>query len=98
MALWLLLVPIEIISYVFRVISLSVRLFVNMMAGHALLKILAGFAWTMIGIGGIMYVAAGFPLIVLIVLTGMELGIALLQAYVWTVLVCIYLNDAINLH
>ena len=97
-ALWLLLVPIEIISYVFRVISLSVRLFVNMMAGHALLKILAGFAWTMIGIGGIMYVAAGFPLIVLIVLTGMELGIALLQAYVWTVLVCIYLNDAINLH
>jgi ATP synthase subunit 6 len=98
MALWLLLVPIEIISYVFRVISLSVRLFVNMMAGHALLKILAGFAWTMIGIGGIMYVAAGFPLLVLIVLTGMELGIALLQAYVWTVLVCIYLNDAINLH
>ena len=69
-----------------------------MMAGHALLKILAGFAWTMIGMGGIMFVVAGFPLIVVIGLTGMELGIAVLQAYVWTVLVCIYLNDAINLH
>ncbi len=97
-ALWLLLVPIEVISYVFRVISLSVRLFVNMMAGHALLKILAGFSWTMIGMGGMMYVAAGFPMVVLIVLTGLEFGIAVLQAYVWTVLVCIYLNDAINLH
>jgi ATP synthase subunit 6 len=96
--LWLLLVPIELISYFFRVISLAVRLFVNMMAGHALLKILAGFAWTMIGMGGIMFVVAGFPLIVVIGLTGMELGIAVLQAYVWTVLVCIYLNDAINLH
>jgi ATP synthase subunit 6 len=97
-ALWLLLVPIELISYFFRVISLAVRLFVNMMAGHALLKILAGFAWTMIGMGGIMFVVAGFPLIVVIGLTGMELGIAVLQAYVWTVLVCIYLNDAISLH
>jgi F-type H+-transporting ATPase subunit a len=69
-----------------------------MMAGHALLKILAGFSWTMIGMGGMMYVAAGFPMVVLIVLTGLEFGIAVLQAYVWTVLVCIYLNDAINLH
>lgn len=98
MALWPLLVPIELISYSFRVVSLSVRLFVNMMAGHALLKILAGFAWTMIGMGGLMLVASGFPILILIILTGMELGIALLQAYVWTVLVCIYLNDAINLH
>jgi F-type H+-transporting ATPase subunit a len=48
--------------------------------------------------GGMMYVAAGFPMVVLIVLTGLEFGIAVLQAYVWTVLVCIYLNDAINLH
>ena len=97
-ALWPLLVTIELISYFFRVVSLSVRLFVNMMAGHALLKILAGFAWTMIGMGGLMLLASGFPILVLIVLTGMELGIAMLQAYVWTVLVCIYLNDAINLH
>ena len=97
-ALWPLLVPIELISYFFRVVSLSVRLFVNMMAGHALLKIFAGFAWTMIGMGGLMLLASGFPILVLIVLTGMELGIAMLQAYVWTVLVCIYLNDAINLH
>lgn len=68
------------------------------MAGHALLKILAGFSWTMIGMGGAMLIASGFPFIIIIALTGMELGIAVLQAYVWTVLVCIYLNDAINLH
>jgi F-type H+-transporting ATPase subunit a len=97
-ALWPLLVPIEIISYVFRVISLSVRLFVNMMAGHALLKILAGFSWTMLGMGGFMLIASAFPFVIIVVLTGMELGIAVLQAYVWTVLVAIYLNDAINLH
>lgn len=97
-ALWPMLVGIELVSYGFRVISLSVRLFVNMMAGHALLKILAGFSWTMIGLGGIFYLLSAFPLIVVIALTGMELGIAVLQAYVWTVLVCIYLNDAINLH
>ena len=97
-ALWPLLVPIELISYSFRVVSLAVRLFVNMMAGHALLKILAGFSWTMIGVGGVMFVAAGLPLLVVIALTAMEMGIAVLQAYVWTVLVCIFLNDAINLH
>nr|BBF98323.1 ATP synthase F0 subunit a [Goniomonas avonlea] len=92
------LVLIELLSYVFRVLSLSIRLFANMMAGHTLLKILAGFAWTMLSAGGIFYILQFFPLAVVLALTGLEMGIAILQAYVWTVLVCIYLNDAIHLH
>lgn len=92
------LVLIEIISYVFRVFSLSIRLFANMMAGHTLLKILAGFGWAMLSAGGIFYVLSLFPVGIVFLLIGLELGIAILQAYVWTVLVCIYLNDAINLH
>lgn len=92
------LVLIEFISYIFRVFSLAIRLFANMMAGHSLLKILAGFSWTMISMGGIFYVVQLFPFAVVVALIGLELGIAFLQAYVWTVLVCIYLNDALNLH
>src|SRR6056300_398054 len=98
LALALLLVPIELISYVFRVIALSVRLFANMMAGHTLLKILATFAWKMLTIGGIFLIIQLFPLAVIIAITGLELAIAFLQAYVWTTLTCLYLSDAINLH
>jgi len=97
-ALYPLLILIEVISYVFRVVSLSIRLFANMMAGHTLLKILAGFGWTMLSAGGIFYILHLFPVVIVFLLTGLELGIAVLQAYVWTVLICIYLNDAINLH
>jgi len=92
------LVLIELVSYFFRVISLAVRLFANMMAGHTLLKILAGFAWTMISVGGILYVVHLVPLLVIFAIVGLEFAIAFLQAYVFTVLSCIYLNDAINLH
>jgi len=92
------LVLIEFVSYIFRVISLSVRLFANMMAGHALLKILAGFVFTMFSAGGIMYVLHLFPLVVIFCIIGLEIGIAMLQAYVFTVLTCIYINDALNLH
>jgi len=98
LALAPLLVPIELISYVFRVIALAVRLFANMMAGHTLLKILATFAWKMIAAGGIFYIIQLFPMIVIIAITGLELAIAFLQAYVWTTLTCLYLSDAINLH
>ncbi len=98
MALAPLLVPIELISYVFRVVALAVRLFANMMAGHTLLKILATFAWKMIAAGGIFYIIQLFPMIVIIAITGLELAIAFLQAYVWTTLTCLYLSDAINLH
>ena len=93
-----LLVMIELVSYSFRVVSLALRLFANMMSGHCLLKILAGFAWTMLGSGGILTIIHILPLIVIFTIIGLELSIAFLQAYVFTVLLCIYLNDAISLH
>lgn len=91
---WLLplIIPIEILSYFTRPISLSLRLFVNMMAGHTMLKVIAGFVISLGIVGG------WAPLLFLTALTGLELLIAFLQAYVFTVLTCIYLNDAINLH
>jgi len=94
----IILVPIEIVSYFFRVISLPVRLFANMMAGHTLLKVIAGFAWTMMSAGGVLFVAHYIPILLLIVLIGLELGVAMIQAYVFAILTCMYLNDAINLH
>ena len=92
------LVLLELVSYCFRAISLGIRLFANMMAGHSLVKILSGFAWTMLSMGGIMYLAHLAPLLIVFALIGLELGVAVLQAYVFTILICIYLNDAINLH
>jgi F-type H+-transporting ATPase subunit a len=92
------LVVIELVSYSFRAVSLGVRLFANMMAGHTLVKILSGFAWTMLSVGGIMYLASMIPFLVVFALTFLEVGVACLQAYVFTILTCIYLNDAIHLH
>ncbi len=86
-----LIVPIEILSYFIRPVSLSLRLFANMTAGHTMLKVFAGFIATM-GVFGI------FPLGVVIALTGLEILVACLQAYVFTVLSCIYLHDALHLH
>ena len=85
------LVPIEMISYLARPISLSVRLFANMMAGHIVMKVFAGFV-VMMGVAGIA------PMAVNVVLTGLEIIISLLQAYIFTLLTCVYLNDAVNLH
>lgn len=98
LALAPLLVMIELVSYSFRVVSLALRLFANMMSGHCLLKILAGFAWTMLSAGGVLTVLHLLPLVVIFAIVGLELAIAFLQAYVFTVLLCIYLNDAISLH
>lgn len=98
LALAPLLVVLELVSYSFRAVSLGVRLFANMMAGHTLVKILSGFAWTMLSVGGILAVASVVPFGVVLALTGLEIGVACLQAYVFTILLCIYLNDAINLH
>ena len=92
------LVVIELVSYSFRAISLGVRLFANMMAGHTLVKILSGFAWTMLSVGGIMYIVSVIPFLVVFALIFLEIGVACLQAYVFTILTCIYLNDAIHLH
>jgi len=94
-----LLVPIEFISYIFKPISLGVRLFANLMAGHTLLKVIVGFSWTMVLLNNIVLsILHVFPLLVLILLFGLELGVALIQAYVFTILSCIYLNESINLH
>lgn len=94
----LLLVPIELLSYVFKPISLGVRLFANLMAGHTLLKVIVGFSWSMLLLEDFLAVFHVLPLLILVLLMGLELGVALIQAYVFTILTCIYLNDAINLH
>jgi F-type H+-transporting ATPase subunit a len=92
------LVPIELVSYCFRPISLGVRLFANMMAGHTLVKILSKFGVDALGLAGVLKVAAIGPVFVVFALMFLEVGVACLQAYVFALLTCIYLNDAINLH
>ena len=87
-----LLVPIEVISYLSRPISLSVRLFANMLAGHTLIKVIAGFIPALGIIFGVL------PLALVVALTGLEILIAFLQAYVFAILTCLYINDAIHLH
>ena len=86
-----LMIVIEVISYFTRPFSLSIRLFANMMAGHTLLKVVGGFVFPL-GILGFV------PLAGLVAITGLEFLIAFLQAYIFTILTCIYINDAINLH
>lgn len=93
-----LLVVIELISYIFRPISLGVRLFANITAGHSLLAIIAGFAWSMGTSGTALATLAVIPLIVIVAIYGLELAVAFLQAYVFAVLLIIYLKDAIELH
>ena len=83
---------IEIISYLSRPVSLSVRLFANMMAGHTMLKVFGGFVISLGLLGG------WLPLTFSVALTGLEILVAFLQAYVFAILTCIYLNDALNLH
>jgi ATP synthase subunit 6 len=97
-ALAFLLVPIELISYVFKPVSLSIRLFANMMGGHTLLKVIAGFSWSLMGCTGVLFIFHYVPLLILIPLFGLEVAVALIQAFVFSILNCIYLNDAINLH
>nr|YP_010199605.1 ATP synthase F0 subunit a [Gracilaria cearensis]UAD89463.1 ATP synthase F0 subunit a [Gracilaria cearensis] len=93
-----LLITIEFLSYIVKVFTLSIRLFANMTSGHTLLKIIAGFAWTMLSAGGLLAVFHLIPLGLLLALIGLELAIAGLQAYVFTLLTCIYLNDVLEFH
>ncbi len=86
------LIPIEVLSYLSRPVSLSIRLFANMMAGHTMMKVFAGFVIPLGIIGG------WAPLTVDVALSGFEFLVAFLQAYVFTILTCLYLNDAIHLH
>jgi len=97
--MWLapIIVPIEIISYLSRPISLSLRLCANMLAGHTTLKVFAGFVASMVGLGGALSISGILPLIMVIALTALEFLIAFLQAYVFAILTCLYLSDAVNM-
>ena len=85
-----LLVPIEFISYFFKPISLGVRLFANLMAGHTLLKVIVGFSWSMLLLENFLSFFHLVPLLILVILMGLELGVAIIQAYVFTI--CMYLS------
>lgn len=93
-----LLIPIEILSYLSRIISLSVRLFANMMAGHVMLEVFAAFVIMLGGAGWLGILPAALSFSVNVALIGFELLVACLQAYVFAILTCIYLHDAVHLH
>jgi len=98
--LWLapIIIPVEIISYLSRPISLSVRLFANMVAGHVMLKVFATFVVMLAGLGTVGPFLAVAPLAMNVALVGFEVLVAFLQAYVFAILTCIYLHDAVHLH
>jgi F-type H+-transporting ATPase subunit a len=96
--LLLLLVPIEIISFLTRPISLSVRLFANMLAGHTMLQVFAGFVVALGSAGGILSALSIAPMFLIVAIMALELLVAFLQAYVFAILTCIYLNEALHLH
>nr|YP_009329916.1 ATPase subunit 6 [Didymosphenia geminata]API83107.1 ATPase subunit 6 [Didymosphenia geminata] len=89
----LVLVPIEFISYIAKPISLGVRLFINLMAGHSLLKVIVGFSWSMLLLENFTSFGLILPMVILVALFGLELGVALIQTYVFIVLTCIYIQD-----
>lgn len=93
-----LLVPIEVISFLTRPISLSVRLFANMLAGHTMLAVFAGFVVLLGGAGGVLSVLSIAPMALIVAIMLLELLVAFLQAYVFAILTCIYLNEALHLH
>lgn len=92
------LVPIEIISFFVRPLTLSVRLFANMMAGHIMLKVVAGFAIGAASMGAGFTFLGIFPVFINIMLIAFELLVAVIQAYVFAILTCVYLKDTVDLH
>jgi F-type H+-transporting ATPase subunit a len=90
------IVVIEVLSFVSRPVSHSVRLFANMLAGHITLQVFAGFIIMLAGFGVVGWFGAALPLLLVIMLTALEFLVAFLQAYVFAILTCIYLNDAIH--
>jgi len=93
--LWLLIL-IEIISFLSRPISLSVRLFANMLAGHVMLNVFGGFVISLAAVGGVISLLSIAPFVAIIAVTALEFLIAFLQAYVFAILTVIYLNDALH--
>jgi F-type H+-transporting ATPase subunit a len=89
----LVLVPIEFISYIARPISLGMRLFINLMAGHSLLKVIIGFAWSMLLLENLTSFGLILPMLIIVILFGLELAVALIQTYVFVILTCIYIQD-----
>jgi F-type H+-transporting ATPase subunit a len=95
------LVPLEFISFATRPMSLSVRLFANMLAGHTMLKVMAGFV---VALGSFLIASPALgvlsvaPMALIVAVTGLELLVAFLQAYVFAILACIYIGEAIHLH
>src|SRR5713226_5840234 len=98
LALVPLLVLIEFISYLARAFSLGIRLFANMVAGHTLLKILSTFLFKMFSNGLIIFIFTLLPFALFLAITGLELAVSFIQAYVFVLLVCSYIKDAIELH
>jgi F-type H+-transporting ATPase subunit a len=98
--LWLapIIIPVEIVSYLSRPVSLSIRLFANMVAGHVMLKVFATFVVLLGGLGAVGPLVAVLPLTVNVALVGFEVLVAFLQAYVFAILTSIYLHDAVHLH
>ncbi len=93
-----LLVGIELVSQLAKGVSLGVRLAANITAGHLLFAILSGFTWTMLTAGGLLTVLSIFPLLIVVFITVLEMAVALIQAYVFSILTSIYINDSVHLH
>lgn len=91
----ILITPIEVISYLIRPFSLGIRLAVAMTAGHIVMKIFAGF---IISLGTIFFALGIFPMAFTVGLVGMELLVSFIQAFIFSILICVYLNDAVNMH
>jgi F-type H+-transporting ATPase subunit a len=98
--IWLapIIIPVEVISYLSRPVSLAIRLFANMTAGHVLLKVFATFVVLLGGLGAVGPFIAILPLATNVAIVGFEILVALLQAYVFAILTSIYLHDAVHLH
>jgi len=91
-----LVVPIEVMSFFTRPVSHSIRLFANMLAGHITLQVFAGFVTMLGAIGLVGWLAAVLPLVMMVALSALELLVAALQAYVFAILTCIYLSEALH--
>lgn len=98
LALVFLLVPIEFLSYSFRLVSLAIRLFANIIAGHTLMKVLIGFSYVRFLLGDGFALAAFFPALVVFVLIFLEMAVAVIQAYIFSILCCIYLKELYVAH
>lgn len=96
--LLVIIIPLEIISFTIRPVTLSMRLFANMMAGHMVLKVFAGFSTMMLGIGALGYLGAVAPVLLNVAVYALELLVACLHAYIFAVLSCTYLKDTVDLH